>query len=160
MNEGPRSLCPQPEYLPLEHFHELCSLIITELCGRVWAMTPIAVPVRRRILQLYERGKSTREIAQFFGFCVAAVRRVRQQFRQRGTLQPRTHRSGRRTLLTQERKQRLEMLLSEQPDATLAELGVRMDRPFRTSTMDLWLRRLGWMYKKNSGRRRTKPAGR
>jgi hypothetical protein len=26
-------------------------------------MTPIPVPVRRRILQLYERGKSTREIA-------------------------------------------------------------------------------------------------
>ncbi len=123
-------------------------------------MTPIPVPVRQRILQLYERGKSTSEIAQFLGFCVAAVRRVRQQFRQRRTLQPRTHRSGRRTLLTAERKQRLEMLLSEQPDATLAELGARLDRPFRTSTMDVWLRRLGWKYKKNAGRRRTKPAGR
>ena len=123
-------------------------------------MTPIPVPVRRRILQLYERGKSTREIAQFFGFCVAAVRRVRQQFRQRGNLEPRTHRSGRRTLLTPERKQQLEALLSEQPDATLAELGARMDRPFRTSTMDLWLRKLGWKYKKNAVRRRTKPAGR
>ena len=123
-------------------------------------MTPIPVPVRQRILQLYERDKSSREIAQFFGFCVAAVRRVRQQFRQRGTLQPRTRLSGRRTLLTKERKQRLEELLSEQPDATLAELGARMDRPFRTSTMDLWLRQMGWKYKKNSGRRRTKPARR
>ena len=123
-------------------------------------MTPIPVPVRRRILQLYERGKSTREIAQFSGFCVAAVRRVRQQFRQRGTIEPHTHRSGRRTLLTAERKQRLETLLSEQPDATLAELGARMDRPFRTSTMDVWLQRLGWRYKKNAVRRRTGPAGR
>ena len=123
-------------------------------------MTPIPVPVRRRIVQLYERGKSTREIAQFSGFCVAAVRRVRQQFRQRGTLMPRTHRSGRRTLLTEERRQRLQELLSEQPDATLAELGARLDRPFRTSTVDLWLRRLGWKYKKNSGRRRAKPTGR
>jgi transposase len=123
-------------------------------------MTPIPVPMRRRILQLYERGKSSREIAQFFGFCVAAVRRVRQQFRQRGTLQPRTHWSGHRTLLTKERKQRLQELLSEQPDATLAELGTRMDRPFRTSTMDRWLRQMGWKYKKNSGRCRTKPAGR
>ena len=122
------------------------------------AMTPIPVPLRKRILQLYERGKSTREIAQFFGFCVAAVRRVRQQFRQRGTLEPRTHRSGRQTLLTEERKQRLAELLSEQPDATLAELGARLDRPFRTSTIDLWLRRLGWRFKKNSGRRRTRTA--
>jgi transposase len=123
-------------------------------------MTPIPVPMRRRILQLYEKGKSTREIAQVFGFCVAAVRRVRQQFHQRGTLEPRTRRSGRRALLTEERKQRLEKLLSEQPDATLAELGARLDRPFRTSTVDLWLRRLGWRYKKNSGRRRTRPARR
>lgn len=121
-------------------------------------MRAIPLPVRRRILQLYERNKSTREIAEFSGYCVAAVRRVRQQFRQRGTLQPRTHLCGRRTLLTDERKQRLQRLLSKQPDATLAELGARMDRPFRTSTMDLWLRKLGWRYKKNSVRRRTKPA--
>jgi transposase len=124
------------------------------------AMTPIPVLLRRRILQLYERDKSTREIAQLFGFCVAAVRRVRQQFRQRGTLEPRTHRSGRRSLLTDERKRRLAELLSAQPDATLAELGARLDRPFRASTVDLWLRRLGWRYKKNSGRRRAKPPGR
>jgi transposase len=119
-------------------------------------MTPIPVSVRRRILQLYERGKSTREIAQWFGFCVAAVRRVRQQFQQRGTLEPRTHRSGRRTLLTEERQRRLEELLAEQPDVTLAELGARLDRRFRPSTVDLWLRRMGWKYKKNSGRRRTR----
>src|SRR5271169_5139719 len=102
------------------------------------AMRAIPVPMRQRILQLYDRGKSTREIAQFFGFCVAAVRRVRQQFRQRGTLEPRTHHSGRRTLLTAERKQRLEELLSGRSDATLVELGAGLDRPFRTSTVDLW----------------------
>ncbi|MFI5106739.1 MAG: helix-turn-helix domain-containing protein [Terriglobales bacterium] len=123
-------------------------------------MTPIPVPVRQRIVQLYDRGESTREIAQFCGFCVAAVRRVRQQFQQRGTLEPRTHRSGRRTLLTAERRRRLEELLSEQPDATLAELGAGLDRRFRTSTIDLWLQKLGWRYKKNSRRRRTRTARR
>ena len=106
------------------------------------------VPMRKCILQLYEQGKSTREISEFLGFCVAAVRRVRQQFRQRGTLEPQTHLCGRKTLLTEERKERLRRLLSRQPDATLAELGARLDRPFRTSTIDLWLRQLGWRYKK------------
>ncbi|MGH9689681.1 MAG: helix-turn-helix domain-containing protein [Candidatus Acidiferrales bacterium] len=67
-------------------------------------MTPIPVPIRQRILHLYERGKSTGEIAQFCGFCVAAVRRVRQQFHQRGTLEPQTRRSGRCTLITAERQ--------------------------------------------------------
>ena len=123
-------------------------------------MRAIPIPTRKRILELYEGGKSTREISQFSGFCVAAVRRVRQQFRERRTLEPRTDRCGRKTLLTEERKQRLHQLLSEQPDATLAELGARLDRRFRTSTVDLWLRRLGWKFKKNSGRRRTKASGR
>ena len=123
-------------------------------------MRAIPVPIRKRILELYEQGRNTREIAQFSGFCVAAVRRVRQQFRQRGTLEPRTHRCGRKTLLTDERKRRLRELLSQQPDATLAELGVRLGRPFPTSTIDLWLRRLGWKFKKNSGRRRTRPTRR
>ena len=123
-------------------------------------MRAIPVALRKRILQLYERGKSTREIAQFSGFCVAAVRRVRQQFRERGTLEPRTHFCGRKTLLTEERKKRLQQLLAEQPDATLAELRARLDRRFRTSTIDLWLRRLGWKFKKNSGRRRTRTTGR
>jgi transposase len=123
-------------------------------------MRAIPVPIRKRILELYERGKSTREIAQFSGFCVAAVRRVRQQFRQRGTLDPQTHRCGRKTLLTEGRKQRLRELLSAQPDATPAELGARLDRSFRTSMIDLWLRRLGWKLKKNSGRRRMRPTRR
>jgi len=123
-------------------------------------MRAIPIPLRKRILELYQQGKSTREIAHFCGFCVAAVRRVRQQFRQRGTLDPQTHRCGRKTLLTEERKQRLGEWLAAQPDATLAELGARLDRSFRTSTIDLWLRRRGWKFKKNSGRRRTRPTRR
>jgi transposase len=123
-------------------------------------MRAIPIPIRKRILELYDRGKSTREIAQFSGFCVAAVRRVRQRFRERRRLEPQTHLCGRKTLLTEERQQRLQHLLCEQPDATLAELGARMDRPFRTSTMDLWRRRLGWKFKKNSGRRRTRTSRR
>src|SRR5271163_1537466 len=130
---------------------------------RLWqsgGMRAIPIPLRKRILELYEQGKNTREIAQFSGFCVAAVRRVRQQFRERRTLEPQTHRCGRKTLLTEQRQRRLRELLAAQPDATLAELGARLDRPFPTSTIDLWLRELGWKFKKNSGRRRTRPARR
>jgi transposase len=123
-------------------------------------MRAIPVGSRERIIQLYEQGKSTRDIAEFLGFCVAAVRRVRQQFRERRTLQPQTHLCGRKTLLTAQRKVHLQQLVSVQPDATLAELGSRLDRPFRTSTVDLWLRKLGLTYKKNAARRRTSPARR
>ena len=54
----------------------------------------------------FERGLSTREIAQFSGFCIAAVRApVRQRFGERRTLEPRRPLSGRKTLLSEERKQ-------------------------------------------------------
>src|ERR1035441_6386355 len=120
------------------------------------SLRAIPIPVRERIIHLYEQGKSTAEIAAFSGFCVAAVRRVRQQFKTRGTLEPQTHLCGRKTLLTAGRKTRLQKLVDAQPDATLAELGARMDRPFRNSTMDLWLRQLGLTYKKNAARHRAK----
>jgi transposase len=121
-------------------------------------MKAILVPVRERILHLYERGKSTGEIAASLGYCVAAVRRVRQHFQARGTLEPQTHRCGRKTLLTARRRKRLQTLVAHQPDATLAELGAQFKRP--TSTMDLWLHRLGWSCKKNPARRRAVAARR
>jgi transposase len=120
-------------------------------------MRAIPLPVRERIIHLYEQGKSTADIAEFSGFCVAAVRRVRQHFKVRGTLEPQTHRCGRKTLLTPRRKARLQKLVADQPEATLAELGSGLDRPFGTSTVDLWLRRLGLSYKKNAARRRAAP---
>jgi transposase len=86
-------------------------------------MRALPIPIRKRILELYEQGKSTREIAPFAGFCIAAVRRVRQQFRERGRLEPRTYLGGRKTLLSEERKQRLHRLLSAPSDATRAELA-------------------------------------
>ena len=117
-------------------------------------MKAIPMPVRERIIQLYKQGKGTRDIAMFSGFCVAAVRRVRQQFKARGTLEPQTHLCGRKTLLTSARKARLQKLVAKQPGATLAKLGQGLDRPFGTSTVDLWLRKLGLSYKKNAARRR------
>jgi len=114
-------------------------------------MKAIPVAVRERILKLYGQGQSTGEIAGSSGYCVAAVRRVRQHFQTRGTLEPQTHRCGRKSLLTQARKTRLQQLLARQPEATLAKLGAQFDRP--TSTMDLWLSRLGWSCKKNAARR-------
>jgi transposase len=121
-------------------------------------MKAIPVAVRERIIQLYDQGKGTAEIAASFGYCGAAVRRVRQHYQARGTLQPQTHRCGRKTLLTDARKVRLLQLLEQRPDATLAELAAPFKRP--TSTLDLWLARLGWSCKKNAARQRAVAARR
>ena len=118
-------------------------------------MKAIPLALREHIMKLYDQDKGTAEIAASLGYCVAAVRRVRQQFPARGTLQPQTHLCGRKALLTKRRQTRLHQLVAARPDATLAELGARLDRPFGTSTVDLWLRRLGLSYKKNAARQRT-----
>ena len=61
----------------------------TDDFGQFW-MRAIPVPVRERILKLYDDGESTAEIAELLGYCIAAVRRVRQQFQVRATkLEPR-----------------------------------------------------------------------
>ncbi len=121
-------------------------------------MKAIPVAMRERIIQLYDNGNRTKEIASVLGYCVAAVRRVRQNFKRRGTLEPQTHQCGRKTLLTPARQVRLQALLDQHPDATLAELGVKFKRP--TSTMDLWLARLGLSCKKNAARQRAVAARR
>ena len=86
------------------------------------------------------------------------MRRVRQNFKQRGTLEPQTHLCGRKTLLTPALQARLQALLDQQPDITLAELGAKFKRP--TSTMDLWLDRMGFSCKKNATRQRAVAARR
>ena len=113
--------------------------------GKWWGVKAIPVVARERILRLDDQGEAKAEIAASFAYCVAAMRRVRQHFKARGTLEPQTHRCDRKTLLTEARKDRLLRRLARQPDATLAELGALVKRP--ASTADLWLNRQGWSHK-------------
>ncbi len=76
-------------------------------------MRAIPLSERKRIIILYEQGKSTREISEFFGYCVAAVRRVRQRFHDRGTLKPQTHLCGRHRKLSSGQIEILRELLSQ-----------------------------------------------
>jgi len=69
-------------------------------------MKAMPVAVRERIIHFYAQGQSTQEIAAMLDYCVAAVRRVRQNFKRRGTLAPQAHQCGRKTLLTPARQVR------------------------------------------------------
>ena len=90
--------------------------------------------MREFILKLYGQSQGPAKIASVIRFCVAASRRVRQQFKARGTLEPQTYLSGRKPRLTAQRKAHLQKLVSDRPDAPLAELGSRMDRLFGISS--------------------------
>jgi len=93
-------------------------------------MQAIPVVVRERIIHLYDhKGKSTKEIASVLGYCVAAVRHARQNFKLRGTLEPQTHQCGRNTLLTPALQARLLAFLDKHPDATLGNWGRNSSTP-------------------------------
>jgi transposase len=122
-------------------------------------MEAIPVGIRARIIALYGQDKSTKQIAEALGYCVAAVRRVRQHFRERGTLVPQTHLCGAKGQFTAARQARVRELVAQKPDATLAELCQQMDIPVAISTMDTWLTKLELTFKKSPSapRSRTGP---
>ncbi len=116
-------------------------------------MQPIPVRIRERIVALYDEGEATAEIAELLGYCPAAVRRVRQQFGERGTLDPRPRGGGRPDGLTAPVAAALRAAVDAAPDATLAELRAAVGTPVAPSTVDRWLARLGLTLKKSrSGR--------
>jgi transposase len=116
-------------------------------------MEPIPLRTRERIIALYEEGEQTSEISERTGYCPAAVRRVRQHLRERGTLEPLAGTPGPKGKLTDDVKARLGRLVASKPDATLAELrdalaaGAKVSAS--TSTVDRWLGKLGLTFKKS-----------
>ncbi len=85
-------------------------------------MRPIPNAVRQRIIKLYDQGKRTDQIAAALGYCQSAVRRVRQNFKERGTSEHQMFRCGAQSALTPELEARLRELIQKNPDATLIEI--------------------------------------
>ena len=105
--------------------------------------------IRKRIIELYDQGMKTKQIAELFGVCRAGVRRVRQHYRERGILEPAPHAAGRKPALDAQDQRRLRELVEQKPDATLAELHERLGVDVHVSTIDRWLTRLGLSFKKS-----------
>jgi transposase len=112
-------------------------------------MTSHVTLTRRWIISAYQAGQGTKEIAAIFGRCESAVRRVRQNHRERGTADPLLHLRGRKGKLTDELKARLNQFVTDYPDATLAEIKNRLRLDASLSTIDRWLKKLGLSFKKS-----------
>ena len=104
---------------------------------------------RRWIISAYRAGKGTKEISAIFGRCESAVRHVRQDERERGTVEPLLHLRGRKGKLTDELKIRLKQFVTAHPDATLNEIKVQLALEVSVSTVDRWLQKLGLSFKKS-----------
>lgn len=111
---------------------------------------------RRWIISAYHAGKETKEIAAFFGRCESGVRRVRQNYRERGTADPLLHLRGRKGKLTTEIKAKLARFVADRPDATLKQIKEGLGLDVALSTVDRWLGKLGLSFKKSPSTRPSK----
>jgi transposase len=107
--------------------------------------------LRLRIHEACQAGESTAEVAERFGVSPAFVRRLKQRFRQSGSLAPLQGGRGRaRKLAAYE--DALRQAARQQPDATPAEHRDRLRLPASRVTVWRALRRLGLTRKKKSTR--------
>lgn len=117
-------------------------------------MEAFSLSVRRRIIELYQSGLDTEDVAQIMACSQAGARRVWQRYREEGRVGARPHAGGWEPRLgNQQKKQVLRELIAARPDAFCHELaqavqarvGVRVCR----QTIGRWLAELGVTRKKS-----------
>jgi transposase len=117
-------------------------------------MEAFSLAVRRRIIELFQRGLEGDDVAEIMACSPAAARRIWQRYREEGLVGPRPHAGGHKPKLTDEEKKKvLCELIAQKPDAFCRELagdlhartGVRVCR----QTIGTWLAELGFTRKKS-----------
>ena len=107
--------------------------------------------VRKRIIELYEQEKTTKQIAELFGISRSGTRRVKQHLRQRKTLEPLPRNAGRKPKLTQQIEQQIRQHIAAHPDCTRLELKEALSLTVSLQAISDWLKKLGLVLKKSPG---------
>lgn len=112
-------------------------------------MEPYPLLVRKRIIELYQQNKSTKQIAELFGICRSGTRRMKQTLRERGTLEPLPRNPGRKPKLTLELAQQIREYVAADPDCTREELKTALGLTVSLQSISKWLKKLGLVLKKS-----------
>lgn len=113
-------------------------------------MGPLSMDLRTRIVTAYENAEGSQEqLARRFSVSRAVVGKLVRQKRSLGTLQPQTHRRGRKPAITGEAERRLRQHLVDRPDATLVERREELGLECAVKTVWLTIRRWKSRFKKS-----------
>jgi transposase len=117
-------------------------------------MSAYSLDLRTRVLADWDAGMKAEEVAAKYSVSRAWVHRLVQRRRETGEIGPRQQKKFRARTLQADQEDRLRMLVTAQPDRTLAEL--RDALPTAASLATIWraLGRLQLTVKKNRTRRR------
>jgi transposase len=109
-------------------------------------MKAYSMDLRERVMAAYDAGRQTKEIAKTFNVSPAWARRLKQHRRERGDIVPRVGGGGHTSKVD---PVRLQELVNQKPDATLAELRQSLKVDCALWTICKALRRLKLTYKKS-----------
>jgi len=113
-------------------------------------MKTISMDLRKRIVEAYDAKEGTRqEIADRFKVSLAMVKKLLEQRKRLGTLEPQTHRCGRKPIFQDQDLLWLRQMVKKRPDITLEELQQACGKQCSIMTISRCLEQLGASYKKN-----------
>src|SRR5688572_4639013 len=116
------------------------------------AMTPYSIDLRRRVLKDCDAGIGTKAVAQKYSVSESWVRKLKQQRRETGSIEPLTATPGPKPTLAPH-AERLRELVRASPDLSAEEYRDRLGVDVAAVTVWRAIRRLGLSFKKSpSGR--------
>jgi transposase len=121
-------------------------------------MAPYSMDLRKRVARAWDAGGDADTVAAKYDVSRAWVHRLIQRRRETGSLAPRKQMKFRRRVLAAREEERLALLITGRPDATLTELRDALPTTAALSTLWRTIERLGFTLKKNGPRRRATPA--
>jgi transposase len=114
-------------------------------------MKALSMDLRVRILEAFEEGsESMPRIAKRFAVRHQVVQKLKYQWRDLGTLEPQTHKCGRKPTLSQSQRDRLANLVRADPNLTLAQIRSRLKVTCCRATIWNEMRRQGLTHKKSN----------
>jgi transposase len=126
-------------------------------------MRPYSTDLRERIVDAYDKAEgSLRELAKRFKVAPKTVQNYLNRKRETGSVEPRPHGGGPTPKLDDAGVRELRTVVDEKNDRTLDEIATELDRrcKVRVGRSTVWriIERLGITRKKNTTRRRRRPA--
>lgn len=112
-------------------------------------MAAISLDLRTRILKACDRGDGTQEqIARRFCVSYGLVKKLLQQRRRTGCIEPRYRFCGRKPVILPAHRKALRALVAAEPDLTLEELRARLGLACTIQAIHYVLAGMGLTYKK------------
>ncbi|MCL1876403.1 MAG: hypothetical protein FWF87_09125 [Synergistaceae bacterium] len=122
---------------------------------------PLSIDLRKRIIEAKLRGDPQSKIATEKEVNESTITKLWALYRKTGKYEARPNSGGRKPALSPQQLEQITEKIKEQPDITLQELIDEFSLPVCVSALCRTINnKLGFRYKKNSSRCRTKPQGR